>query len=93
MLRIRILSSVQILSLVAALHVSVACKKDESKLPEKLAVYQLLCPSGIDACYNDCGTSSGVSSGGAAGEELRAFNACAAQCDVVCDTRFLFVAE
>lgn len=87
MLRIRILS------LVAILLVSVACKKDESDFPEKLATYQLLCPSGIDGCYNDCGTSSGVSSGGATGEELRAFNTCAAQCEVLCDTSFLLLAQ
>ena len=87
MLRIRILP------LVLILLVSAACKKDPSNFPEKLAAYQLLCPSGIDGCYNDCGTSSGVSSGGVTGEELRAFNTCAALCDVLCDTSFLLLAQ
>jgi hypothetical protein len=87
------MNRIAVLPLVSMLVVAAACKKDESKLPEKIALYQLLCPAGIDACYNDCGTSSGVSSGTVTGEELRAFNTCTSRCDILCDTSFLLLAQ
>lgn len=84
----------RILSLVAILLVSGACKQDESEFTEKLVMYHLVCPAGIDGCYNDCGTSSGVSSGGEpTGDELRAFNSCTSKCDILCDTSFFLLAQ
>lgn len=85
---------VRILSIAALLLMMIGCKEDPDDLPEKLATYQLLCPAGLDSCYNECGVSSGVSSGGEpTGEELRAFDTCTSQCDILCDTSFLFLSD
>jgi len=70
-----------------------ACKKDESELEQKIITYQLLCPAGIDACYNECGQSSGISDGTATGAEMRAFTTCTNQCDLMCNTSFLFLSQ
>ncbi|MCB1169568.1 MAG: hypothetical protein KDK25_04505 [Leptospiraceae bacterium] len=64
------------------------CKKDPDTTTEALVEYLVLCPTGIDACYNDCGTSTGYPG---QGSDFRAFQTCTAQCDAKCSTSALFL--
>ncbi|MCB1166584.1 MAG: hypothetical protein KDK37_08725 [Leptospiraceae bacterium] len=63
------------------------CKKDSNTTTEELAQYLVLCPSGIDSCYNDCATATGYP--GSDGATYRQFTTCTATCDSKCSTSAL----
>lgn len=68
------------------------CKKDPDTLPEKLMLYTALCPSGIRACYTQCGSRWDTNKNGTIDPaELIDFNSCTGICDVHCDTSFLYL--
>jgi hypothetical protein len=69
------------------------CKKDPDTKTEKLVLYFLLCPNGLNACYNDCADRTGLSDGQVTGEDYNNFNSCKSQCDVYCNTSFLFIQD
>ncbi len=68
-----------------------SCKKDSDTKTEKVFLYLLLCPNGIDSCYNDCANNNGISDGSITGVEYKNFESCKSQCDVYCNTSFLFI--
>ncbi len=77
--------------LVGLMVFSVSCKEDPDTIGEDLAMYYLMCPSGIDACYTDCSASVGNGDTTITVDEMSAFNACTGYCDLKCDTSFLYL--
>lgn len=76
----------------AGLMSLVNCKKDPSTFPEEYVQYLLLCPTGLDACYNDCASSTGYpGSGDTAGETFRNFQTCTSNCDTRCNNTALLL--
>ncbi len=67
------------------------CQKDPDPKLEKITLYLLLCPDGIEACYNDCANRSGLSDGNITGTEYSGFSTCKSQCDAYCNLSFLFI--
>ncbi|MBU43435.1 MAG: hypothetical protein CMN76_09470 [Spirochaetaceae bacterium] len=64
------------------------CKKDPDATQEALIEYLVLCPNGIDACYDACSTTTGYPGDGS---DFRAFQTCTAECDARCSTSALFL--
>lgn len=64
------------------------CKKDPDSTAEALAQYLVFCPTGIDACYDECATSTGYPGDGS---DFRAFQTCTANCDTRCSTSTLLL--
>lgn len=69
------------------------CKKDPDTKSEKIILYQLLCPNGITACYDQCANTSGFSDGQTTGTEYYAFKSCTSNCDAFCSLSFLFISD
>ncbi|MDH5655387.1 MAG: hypothetical protein OEZ34_05735 [Spirochaetia bacterium] len=79
-----------LLLLFPALFLS--CRKDPDPLPQKISLYLLLCPTGKTGCYGNCGSVYDTSGNGIIDPvELPAFQSCTSQCDVNCDTSFLYL--
>ncbi len=80
--------------LVAALvSVSAACAKDPDPLGPALIKYSLLCPSGKNACYANCGTRYDINGNGMIdASELPEFNSCTGTCNSLCDTTAILLA-
>ncbi|MEQ8351379.1 MAG: hypothetical protein RH862_07840 [Leptospiraceae bacterium] len=64
------------------------CKKDPDATQEALIEYLVLCPTGIDSCYDTCSTTTGYPGDGS---DFRAFQICTADCDARCSTSALFL--
>lgn len=69
-----------------------SCKKDPSTVPDELVQYILLCPTGLDACYNECASTTGYPGGGeSAGATYREFVNCTGVCDQRCSNTALLL--
>ena len=67
------------------------CKKDPDTTPQKVTLYLMLCPSGKNTCYGNCGVSNDTNGNGIVDPvELTAFESCTSYCDRYCDTSFLY---
>ncbi len=69
------------------------CKKDPDTRQEKIILYQLLCPRGSEACYNDCANQTGISDGNITGSEYKSFQSCTSLCDSYCNLSFLLISK
>ena len=71
---------------------SSACEKDKEDYTTDITIYQTLCPSGIQACYTDCGDQYDQDGDGAVeASQLYAFDTCISGCDNHCDLSFLYL--
>lgn len=77
----------------ALVTVSASCAKDPDSLGPALIKYSLLCPSGKNACYGNCGSNYDTNRNGMIdASELPEFNSCTGTCNSLCDTTAILLA-
>ncbi len=65
------------------------CQKDPDTKTERLIIYSLLCPNGIDACYANCTASNNPITG----SDYKNLSSCTSLCDTYCSLSFLLVED